>query len=199
MTKYLESSCLQQISGVIKVGVLPRHHTSLVSTQQALRSPSQSVPTTSALHVHTRHACSFQNARKSNHSMKQKKNATKLAGVWGHWSISSLYSFAFFLLLLSSLSSRQQPFLRSALSRSPPPVPRPSVHPHPSPYVLRQPAVPANTQRPAVACPPKSRGSNRNIPSGVSLKHCHQQTCCWQRCCAGPRNQTPAEEQGLSL
>lgn len=73
MTKYLESSCLQQISRVIKVGVLPRHHASLVPVQQALRSPSQSVPTTSALHVHTRHACSFQNARKSNHSTKQKK------------------------------------------------------------------------------------------------------------------------------
>lgn len=124
MIKYPESSCLQQIFQIIKRRVPPSHKTDWVSIQQALRSPFQSIPTTSSFHIHKIHT-SFSKAQKSNHSVK-KKNATKSMGIWSHWEYSLPLFFCFFLLLSSSW---QQPFLTldlklcylSATSLLPPP------------------------------------------------------------------------------
>lgn len=170
MTKYLESSCLQQISGVIKVGVLPRHHTSLVSTQQALRSPSQSVPTTSALHVHTRHACSFQNARKSNHSMKQKKKTQQSWQVFGDTGVFPPFILLlFFFCFYPPSPPGSSPFCAQPLAAAllPSPVhPSIPIHPHTSCGNQRCQQILSGRPWPAH---PKAEGAIEIFPPGFPL------------------------------
>lgn len=121
-----------------------------------------------------------------------------LAGVWWHRSISSLYSFAFSFCFHPS-SPPSTPFsVLNPLSHYPSAaalLPSP-IHAHMSSHILQPPAVPVNTQQLAMACPPKRRGNNSDIPSRTSLRCCHQETRCWHRHCAGPRNQTPARRMG---
>lgn len=195
MTKYLESSCPQRIFQVIKVRLLPSNQSSLVSTWQARRSPSQSVPTTSSC-THTRgtHVV-FTTCRKAIAVWNEK--CGKASRCLETLEYFRPLFFCFFLLLLSSLASRRQAFLCSTFSRDTP-LPQPSshppyipihpctspyipIHPYTTPYVPRQPAVPANTQRLAVACPPKRKGGDWNIPPRVSLQRRRQETCHSQR------------------
>lgn len=150
MIKYPESSCLQQIFQIIKRRVPPSHKTDWVSIQQALRSPFQSIPTTSSFHIHKMHT-SFSKAQKSNHSVKKKMPQSPwVFGATG--SIPSLYFFAFSFFYPPPGSS---PFLLSTLSYAislpqasshPPKI---STHPCTFPHIPWQ---PASTQQLAMAC-----------------------------------------------
>lgn len=76
-------------------------------------------------------------------------------GIWGHWSISSLYFFAFYLYFYPPPGS--SPFLLLTLSyATSPPTPQTSlhipIHPCTFSHILWQ---PANTQQLAMACLPK--------------------------------------------
>lgn len=119
----------------------------------------------------------------------------KPAGVWGHWHISSFYSFVFSFCFYPPSPPGGSPFCAWPLAvlplcHSPPPIP------HTSPDILGRLAMPANIQCLAVASTPKRRGSDWNIPSRVSLQHRHQETCCSQRHCWPQESNTSPKSRG---
>lgn len=89
-------------------------------------------------------------------SQCETKTTTKSMGIWGHWSISSLYFFAFYFCFYPPPGS--SPFLLSTLSYATS-LSQSSSHPPKSPHIPVHPCtfphIPASTQQLAMACLPK--------------------------------------------
>lgn len=113
----------------------------------------------------------------------------KPAGVWGHWNISSLCSFAFSFCFYPPSPPGSNPFCARPLAVLPlcwssPPIPRTSpyihVHPHTSRCSQQCQQILSGWLWPAH---PKGKGNGWNIPSSVPLQHRHRETRCSQRRC----------------
>lgn len=122
----------------------------------------------------------------------------KPAGVWGHWNISSLYSFALSFCFYLPSSPGGSPFCAQPLAVlplccSPPPIPRTS------PYIPVHPAAASSASKySAAGCglpTQKEKGTVETFPPAFPFSIAIGKLAA-HKGAAGPRNQTPARRAG---